>query len=124
MMKRRKWLLYLIPIVFLLFSIGLMAGGSILKHPLGEDDRLLEAVQKLEADVKHKQWDQANDHIEYALKAWNKVVNRVQFSVEREYMLEISGALARIKGGIKAEDDKAIMEEVYFFYDLWGNLGK
>lgn len=123
-MKRRKLLIYLIPIVFLLISIGIMAGGSILKHPLGEDDRLLEAVKDLEKDIKNKEWSKASDHIQYALKAWHKVLNRIQFSVEREYMLEISGALARIKGGIEVEDDKAVMEEIYFFYDLWENLGK
>jgi hypothetical protein len=123
-MQKRKWLIYLIPTVFLLFSIALMTGGSLLKEPFGEDDRLNEAIQNLEADVKNKQWKQARDHAQYALIAWNKVVNRIQFSVEREYMLEISGSLARIKGGIEAEDDKAIMEEIYFFYDLWENLGK
>lgn len=101
-----------------------MAGGSLLKQPLGEDDRLLETVKNLEAAVKKKEWKRAGNDIVYALKAWSKVVNRIQFSVEREYMFQISGTLARIKGGIEAEDDKAIMEEIYFFYDLWENLGK
>lgn len=123
-MKLRKWLIYIIPIIFILLSIGLMAGGSLFKHPMGEDDRLLEAVKNLEDNVKKKEWKQSSNDINYALKAWSKVVNRIQFSVEREYMFQISGTLARIKGGIEAEDDKAIMEEIYFFYDLWENLGK
>jgi hypothetical protein len=123
-LRRRKWLIYLIPTIFLLFSIVLMAGGSLLKEPFGEDDRLKESIQKIEADVKKKQWKQAGDHAEYALKAWHRVVNRIQFSVERDYMLEISGALSRIKGGIEAEDDKAILEEIYYFYDLWEYLGE
>ncbi len=123
-MRGRKLLIYLVPIVFLLISVGLMAGGSLFKHPLGENDRLFEAMKSLEADVRNKDWDQAGDEIDYGLKAWGKVVNRIQFSVEREYMFEISGTLARIRGGIEAEDDKAIMEEIYFFYDLWENLGK
>lgn len=123
-MKLRKWLIYIIPIIFILLSIGLMTGGSLFKHPMGEDDRLLEAVKNLEDNVKKKEWKQSSNDINYALKAWSKVVNRIQFSVEREYMFQISGTLARIKGGIEAEDDKAIMEEIYFFYDLWDNLGK
>lgn len=101
-----------------------MAGGSLFKLPMGEDDRLLEAVKNLEDNVKKKEWKQSSNDINYALKAWSKVVNRIQFSVEREYMFQISGTLARIKGGIKAEDDKAIMEDIYFFYDLWENIGK
>lgn len=103
--------------------IFIMAGGSLLKKPIGEDDRILEAIQELEKHVKNKEWKEAKNRIEYVGKGWNKVVNRIQFSVEREYMFEISGTIARIKGGIEVEDDKAIMEEIYFFYDLWDNLG-
>jgi hypothetical protein len=122
-MKLRKWLIYIIPIVFLVISIGVMAGGSFLKQPLGKDDRLLEAIKNLEDDINKKEWKQAGNKIDYAQKAWSKIVNRIQFSVEREYMFQISGALSRIKGGIEVEDDKATMEEIYFFYDLWESLG-
>jgi hypothetical protein len=121
---RRKWLIIVVPLLFLLVSVGIMAGGSFLKQPMGEDDRLLEAIQQLEKKVKGKDWKQANERSTYAMKAWKKVVNRIQFSTEREYMLEISGVLSRIQGGIEAEDDKAIIEEIYYFYDLWDNLGR
>jgi hypothetical protein len=120
---RRKWLIIVFPVLFLLVSVGIMAGGSFLKQPMGKDDRVLEAVQQLEKNVKGKDWEQAKERSKYAMKAWKKVVNRIQFSAEREYMFEISGTLSRIHGGIEAEDDKAILEEIYYFYDLWDNLG-
>lgn len=120
---KRTWFLVGIIIVFLGASIGLMAGGSFLKQPLGEDDRLLESVQDIEKLVKNKDWEQARKKADYSLNAWHKVVNRIQFSAERDYMMEISGTLARIKGGIEAKDDKAIMEEIYLFYELWDSLG-
>lgn len=120
---KRKWLIIMIPSLILLVSVGIMAGGSLLKQPMGNDDRIVEAIQQLEKNVKKKDWEKANERSKYAMKAWKKVVNRIQFSTEREYMFEISGALARIQGGIEAEDDKAIIEEIYYFYDLWDNLG-
>jgi len=119
----KRLIIFVIPTFILLLSIAIMAGGSVLKHPLGQDDRLLEAVQNLEKDVKNKEWDQAEKQIDQAITAWKKIVNRIQFSVEREYMFEINGTLARIKGGVEAKDDQAILEEIYFFYDLFDGLG-
>jgi hypothetical protein len=119
----RKLMIIIIPSLILILSVAIMAGGTFLKQPFGEDDRIYEGMKSLEKDVKTKNWKQAKHHLDYSQKAWEKIVNRIQFSAEREYMLEISGALSRIKGGIEAEDDKAILEEIYFFYSLWEDLG-
>ncbi|CAH1199565.1 MULTISPECIES: DUF4363 family protein [Paenibacillus] len=122
-MKARLWLLYVVPIVLILIFCAVMATGTILKKPWGENDRLVESVQSLEKQVEAKQWTQAKSEIEYALKAWDRIVDRIQFSVERETIYDILGTLARMKGGVAAKDDKAIMEEIYYFYVLWENLG-
>ena len=119
----RKLIIILVPTLILALCIAIMTGGPFLKKPFGEDDRLYEAIKNLEDNVKNKNWKQAKHHIDYSQKAWEKIVNRIQFSAEREYMLEITGALSRIEGGIEAEDDKAILEEIYFFYSLWEDLG-
>ncbi|MGC5772357.1 DUF4363 family protein [Paenibacillus pabuli] len=122
-MKTRFWLLYVLPICLLLVFIAIMASGTFLKKPFGADDRLLESIHKLEKQVEGKQWTEAKSQVDYAMNAWKKIVNRIQFSVERETIYDILGTLARIKGGVAAEDDKAIMEEIYYFYVLWDNLG-
>nr|WP_154894296.1 DUF4363 family protein [Paenibacillus xylanexedens] len=122
-MKTRFWLLYVLPIFLLVLFVAIMATGSFLKKPFGTQDRLLESVQTLEKQVEKKQWTEAKSQIEYAMQAWDRIVNRIQFSVERETIYDILGTLSRIKGGVAAEDDKEIMEEIYYFYVLWENLG-
>ncbi|MEO2258577.1 DUF4363 family protein [Paenibacillus amylolyticus] len=122
-MKTRFWLLYVLPIFLILVFVAIMATGPFLKKPFGNDDRLLESIQILEKQVKGEKWTEATSQVDYAMKAWDKIVNRIQFSVERETIYDILGTLARIKGGVAAEDDKAIMEEIYYFYVLWDNLG-
>jgi len=119
----RKWIVYALPIFILIVSVAVMTSGYFLKKPFSEDDRLVESIQQLEKDVKDKNWGQAKEHAEYANKAWHKIVNRIQFSSERDYLIEINTALARIRGGVEAKDDKGIMEEIYLFYDLWKFLG-
>lgn len=113
----------MIPILIVLICAATFGGGAYLKKPFGKDDRLLYSVKQLEHNVKDKNWNEAKKNSTYANKAWSKISNRVQYSVERDYMYDISGTLSRIKGGIEVEDDKAIIEEIYFFYDLWDNLG-
>ncbi|MDM5277377.1 DUF4363 family protein [Paenibacillus silvae] len=122
-MKKQSWLLYAIPIVMLLLFIAIMVSGTWLKKPFGTQDRLFESIQLLEKHVQDKQWTKAKSQVDYAMQAWDRIVNRIQFSVERETIYDILGALARMQGGIAAKDDQAIMEEIYYFYALWDNLG-
>ncbi|MBB6021828.1 hypothetical protein HNR77_002923 [Paenibacillus sp. JGP012] len=122
-MKKQSWLLYAIPIVMLLLFIAIMASGPWLKKPFGTQDRLFESIQLLEKHVQDKQWTKAKAQVDYAMQAWDRIVNRIQFSVERESIYDILGAIARMQGGIAAKDDQAIMEEIYYFYALWDNLG-
>ncbi len=123
-MKARKWLLYFAPFILIVLFALILGGGAVLKQPLGEDDQLLRAMRTIERNVKHKEWKGAAEQSEYASKAWGIIVNRIQFSVEREYMYDISNILARIQGGIVAHDEKAALEEIYLFYSLWDNLGR
>ncbi|MFZ3591640.1 DUF4363 family protein [Bacillus sp. DJP31] len=120
----KKFLLYFIPIFTITSFIFILNSGFWLKKPFGNDDQLYEAVHKIEVAVKEKQWDTAKENIEYAETAWRKIVRRIQFSVEKEYIIDISGTLSRIKGVIEGKDEKAIMEETYYFYELWDNLAK
>ncbi|MBD2844930.1 DUF4363 family protein [Paenibacillus sp. IB182496] len=122
--RKRSLLLWIVPIAIVLIMVLTMVGGNVLKQPLGQEDRLEARMRQLEQEVQHKQWKEAGKSADYAERAWHKIVNRVQFSVERENILEISGTLARVRGGVVAKDDQAILEELYFFYDLWKNLGR
>lgn len=117
-----KWFIYGVPILILALSIAVMTSGSLLKKPLLADDDVFRLVRELEQVVKQKDWALARAKSAEASKAWHHVVNRIQFSVEREMIMEISGTLARIKGAAEAEDEQSVLTEVYYFYDLWNNL--
>lgn len=113
-MKMRKWTMLAVAVLLLVIFRSRPGLRQFLKQPLGKEDRLLEAVQSIEQHVEKKNWKQAKDKVEYASNAWRRIVNRIQYSVEREYMYDISGILSRIRGGIVAKDDASVMEEVYF----------
>ncbi|WP_182200972.1 hypothetical protein [Paraliobacillus salinarum] len=120
----KKFLLYFIPILTIASFIVVMNSGYFLKGPFGDDDRLYEAITQIEQNVLEKKWEMAEENIAYSENAWKKIVRRIQYSVEKEYIIEINGILSRIRGGIKIYDDKAIIEEVYYFYEMWDKLAK
>ncbi|WP_053220296.1 DUF4363 family protein [Virgibacillus senegalensis] len=120
----KKFLLYFIPLLTLAVFIAVMNSGAFLKQPIGKDDRLYESIQNLEADIKDKNWKKAKSEAIYMEKAWDKVVRRIQYSVEKEHILEIDGTISRIRGGVEAKDDQSVMEEIYYYYGQWEQLAR
>ncbi|TCS82590.1 DUF4363 family protein [Tepidibacillus fermentans] len=120
----RKKVIILGSTAIILLFIAIMVSGTFLKRPLTKDDNVIGQVNFIEASVKQKDWQLANEHLEQGIKAWEKVKNRIQFSVERDFITEIDNKLATLKGAIKAKDDKMIIlttEELKF---VWQELGK
>lgn len=117
-------MLYAIPWSCILLFIGIMLSGSFLKQPFSDKDRLLDTMKSLETSINHLDWEKAEEEVNYIEKAWGKVVFRIQFSVERENMMQVDETISRIKGGVKSQDKNIIMEEIYYFYSLWDHLGE
>jgi len=111
-------------IVILLLFVAIMVSGSFLKNPITGNDRVIEKVEKIESFTKEKNWIQAKNQLQEGIQAWEKVKNRIQFSVERDFLLEIDNKFATLKGAIKAKDEKVVIttgEELKF---VWKELGK
>lgn len=120
----QKIKVFILPVLFVVISILIMTSGSLLKEPLGTEDQLYQAIVSIEKAVNQGKWDVADEKIGYAVHAWDKVVNRIQFGVERNYLNEISDSLSRMRGNIKAEDKPGVLADIYLFYDYWESLGK
>ena len=106
----------------LLFGM-VMTSGAFLKKPLVGDDDLLGYVEQIELIVKNGDWSQADVPLQKGIRAWEKVKNRIQFSVERDFIIDIDNKLATIKGGIKAKDEKGILTTTEELRFVWSELG-
>ena len=51
------------------------------------------------------------------------MVPRIQFSVERDIIMDISLNLARLRGAIEAEDKPGALMELSEVHQLWQALG-
>lgn len=119
-----KFLIYLMPILIIAISIFIMTSGNWIKHSFGEGDKVYETVQSIEKKVKAGQWEGAASDMEYLQKAWHRVVNRIQFSVEREMINQMTEVLYSLKGSIEAEDYPSTQQHISYFEVLWDEMGR
>jgi len=113
-----------IPIALLALFVAVMTTGGILKQPMKQAEDVVQLIEQLEKDVLSQNWESASDHLEKTKKAWTKIVNRIQFSAERDEINELHKALERTGGFIKAEDKGGAMAELAEARNIWKGLGK
>lgn len=120
----RKFLVITIPIFLIVIFILVMLSGGILKKPLGKSDDIPGSINLIIADIQSDKWDEAGKKTEQLTQTWKKIVNRVQFSSERDEINAFSMNLARLHGTILAQDKSASFAELYEAFEHWDELGK
>ncbi|SFE36551.1 protein of unknown function [Alteribacillus iranensis] len=123
MITLNKMLLYCIPTLFMLLSAALLAGGTWIKEPLGEKHDIMAQMEYMHSLIDKKEWEKASDEYDNVEASWETISKRVQFSVERDDLEAINETLAKIKGGMKQKDTSIVYPELYYFYELWEQLG-
>lgn len=120
----RRFLVIVIPIFSILLFIGIMLSGSFLKKPLGDDDNIPEAIDELIRTIQSENWAEAGIKAKELDDIWKRIVNRVQFSSERDEINFFSMSLARLEGAILAEDKLSALMELKEAYEHWEQLAK
>lgn len=120
----RKFLVITIPIMTLVIFILIMLSGGILKKPLSENDDIPKSIQFIINDIESDNWKAAEVKAEELSDLWKQIVNRVQFSSERDEINAFSSSIARLRGAITAKDKSSSFIELYEAYEHWDQLGK
>ncbi|GKX29523.1 hypothetical protein SH1V18_20030 [Vallitalea longa] len=120
----KKAILIIFTGIILGLFILIMNSGEYLKRPFGNNDDVDLMLQNLEKDIITDNWDKGINDIEELKGAWNKVLKRIQFSVERDNLMGIDLSIARLNGSIRGKNK---VESLIGFEELknyWDNLGK
>lgn len=120
----RKFMVIAIPVVSLFIFIAIMLSGTFLKKPLGDDDNIPEAINELIQTVQEEKWTDAGIKAKELSNIWKRIVNRVQFSSERDEINFFSMSLARLEGAILAKDKASAILELKEAYEHWDQLAK
>lgn len=113
-----------VQIIVLIVFIIIMNTGGLLKKPFSKNDNVMECVQYLKEDIEKEDWEKSLNDLNKLEMAWEKVGKRVQFSVERNEMIEMDNNIARLEGAIWGKDKSASYIEISEFVEHWMNLEK
>jgi uncharacterized protein DUF4363 len=117
-----KTLGFIIPIVTLGFFLLIMLSGDYLKQPRNPSEDVIGYINLTMEDVKSDNWANAIDNIDKIEKSWNKIVPRIQFSVERDEIYNININIARLKGAAIVEDKSSALMELNAAIENWNEL--
>lgn len=118
----KKILCYGIPVVILIVFVLIMTGGNYLKKPRNVNDDVVMYIKVITEDVKRENWDKAEENTKKLSDAWKKVTPRIQFSVQRDEIYNISVNIARLKGIVMGRDKTAAFVELSEMYENWIEL--
>jgi len=120
--KMKKSSIITIVILTLLISIAIMTSGYFIKRStLGID--FINSLNIVEDSIQKKEWEKANYEIINIQNKWNKLVNYMQFSVEREAIWKIDEGIAVVEGAIKVNDDNQALISINELKLIWEYLG-
>lgn len=120
----KKFIAVTIPIALIAFFILIMISAPFLKKSFGENDNVPAIMEEIKTDVNNGKWAEARESTVELEAAWNIIIDRVQFSVERDELKEIKTSLARMKGYIEANDRSGSLAELAEVKEHWTNLGE
>lgn len=120
----KKFLGYAIPIIFLAAFVWIMNSGDYFKQPRGSSDDFEHYLQQLYTSTEDAQWEQAEIACKDLSRAWEKIVPRIQFSVEQDELHTINTGLVRLEGYLKASDQTHSLVELHEIRWHWRHLNE
>lgn len=118
----QKIIYYSITVMVLISFTFVMNSGDYLRKPFSKEDNVSLYINNLEKNIIQEDWEEANNDYKNLKKAWEKVVVRIQFSVEKDEINFIEVNLARLGGYLKTKDKDEAIAELYEMEEHWNNL--
>ncbi|HZK44478.1 MAG TPA: DUF4363 family protein [Syntrophomonadaceae bacterium] len=115
---------YLIATIVLFSFAFFMNSADYLRKPTNEQNNLALHVKNLDQNILEENWDEAEHNYIQLKKAWDEIVKKIQFSVEKDEINYININIARLNAYIKVEDDDGALAELYELEEHWNNLNR
>lgn len=120
----QKFIYYFI-ISFLLASfVFILNSGDIAKKPWYRDDNFVLYATNLQKNIQGEDFKKAEENLDKLKKSWQKIVNRIQYSVEKDEINAINVNLARLTAYIKTGDKNQALAEMEEMWEHWHNLNQ
>lgn len=85
-------------------------------------DEVPEVLTEIEKDINEEKWKNAEDLTIEIKDTFNKVSRFIQFSVERDELVEFNLNLSLLYGYIKSKDSSNAIAQTHLLKEYWNEL--
>ena len=100
-----------------------MLSGNILKRSVVNGNSVPEWINLIIHDIELEHWDEANEKTSTLSNSWEKIIDKVQFSSERNEINNFSVNISRLHASIITKNKDDALLELYEAYEHWDELG-
>ena len=118
----KKFISYTIPIVTLTVFVLIMLSGNYFKKPRNSSEDVVSFVELSVGHANSEKWDKLEQDVTNIDFAWKKIIPRIQFSVERDEIYNISLNIASLRGSIASKDKSSTLIELNEIIENWNEL--
>lgn len=115
----KKQFTFFILIVTVLATI---CSCTLLTKPLDKNTHFSEQLSKLESTIQNKNWEQADENLEVAKKAWKKLKPLLQIDIDHDYVHEIEENLAKLEAYIETEEQPDALAHLLLIQETWEDI--
>ncbi len=110
--------------LFILIAAFLIAlcSCTLLVKPLDKNMHFSEQLVKLENAIRSENWEQAEESLEVANKAWKRLKPLLQIDIDHDYVHEIEENLAKIEAFIDTEEQPDALAHILLIQETWEDI--
>jgi hypothetical protein len=81
-----------------------------------------ERLMQIEDAIRSENWEQADEKLEMAKKAWKKLKPWLQIDIDHDYIHELEGNLAKLKAYIDTEEQADALANLLLIQETWEDI--
>ncbi|AGB40740.1 hypothetical protein Halha_0768 [Halobacteroides halobius DSM 5150] len=120
----KKTTAYLIPVIILITFIILMNAGAFLKQSLTKEDNVSKYISAVRKNILHNNWQEASKNAKKLEKAWQTVLTRIQFNIEKDEVVNLDISINRLQGAVTAQNKTTSLVEINTVDTMWQKIGR
>ena len=118
----KKFFSFIPGILILALFVVIMLSGNFLKTPRNPSEDVVAFANTAIKHINNDKWQEAEDDITNLRKAWDKILPRIQFSVEKDEILSINTLIARLNGSLMTKHKPSALMSLYEILENWKEL--
>ena len=102
--------------------LAVLCSCTLLVKPLDRNMHFSEQLLELESSIRNENWEQADENLQMANKAWKRLKPWIQVDIDHDYVHEIENNLAELEAYIDTEEQPDALANILLIKETWDDI--